>query len=1201
MGSDRAAGGAGRPWWLALAAVALLTPWAGWQLPAWAGAATAVVLLVLARPRRSGRLPWLAVAVALVAAVVGVGRTPSEGRLTAQLEDHVQGLVRAAERAAAEPELLRLFAASGEALDPLEPFAILDREAGGRQGRTVYLADDRGMLVAWGGEERSYPHGVRPLGERRPGVLWSARGAVLYVREPVLVEGRLVGAVTVADWTPLEGSVVWGMRAPMGRSLALGQGAPELRVIRPSSVAGVEVPVGLGAADSRQDAIRALAWLVLVAAVLGYRPQMAWLVALAAAIAYLARPGVEPGLGGAVVAVVAGLAVGRSARALPRVWARLLVAGFVLAVAACVLGVEAGPLSPLPPHLLRPGWGGIWMLALALAVSGWPGLAARDPLRLELRLAVAGGIALLGLALEAVRVPIELSRAARDAVSGSESLPCGDVDLAGLLPAPLAACRLDDAAPVLAERWGLTRSRAPSQLRLLDASSLELSVWGDLSPAGDNVVRKCQWLLPDPPDGQLELWEATEPWDVLADWESGKPLGAARLRPVWFAALTRSGTVAATLHTEIAGLDAVTAGDLYHAGSGWARINVGGDRALSRVQRRGEWLVAAIGRHPAPLVWVLRTAIAGLWAMAGLLIALPPIVRREQLSTFGGRLRLLVAGGVVVPLAVLTVFLQLRLQREGERFDQLAGFDALGAARYTANQLSGGFAVDDGIARWVSAGWGGEVLLFERTEVVAASRRDLLATEGLPQLPPAEGLRSYLIGRDDPVVVRTGATLVAAGPVEMEGRRLLLELIRLDPRLAESALAPVDWLLTGALLAAMLALALTSRIERRLSVSLRDLVMLSRRLLHGEPLPEVRRPVETDLAEVLDAVHSMNEEVQRRESSLRAQEELLRITLSTLAPAVMVLEPGGELRFSNPSAEALRAEHGRRLLDAIHAVAGRGSPDGAPLAETVQPVPGHELTWRVGVAGVPLPDGSRGLVAVVDDVTDVVRMDRLRQLNQLARIVAHEVKNPLTPIRLWVQELEAARRAGHPDFETLTGDACREISLQVDRLQDTANSFSNLVALERWDAELVDLGELVTDTLGGLTIYQRRGIELVADLPEGGGCRVRADRRWLQRALGNLVKNSVDAIGDGGGEVRVRARRSEDVVTLEVEDTAGGLPDRQLQDLFSPHFSTTTAGSGLGLALVHQVVARCQGRVTAANGERGLIVRLELPAAGPSL
>jgi len=1199
MSSERGAAGPGRSWWLALAALALLTPWAGWQLPVWAGAATTALLLVLARPRGRGWLPFLAVGIGLAAAVVGAGRPPAPGRLTAQLDDHVRELLRTAERSATDPELLRLFAASGEALDPLRPFAILDRRVGGRPGRTAYLADDRGLLVAWGGEERSYPHGVRPLGERRPGVVWSARGAVLYVREPVLVEGRLVGAVTVADWTPLEGAAVWGMRAPLGRRLVLGQHAHDRRLLRPSSMGGIEVPVGLGAADSRREAVRTLAWIVMALGAIGWRPQLAWLAVVAAAAAYLDGPGSQAGLGAAVVVLAAGLAVGRSARAMPRAGARLLVAGFAVATVACVLGVGEFSHSPLPSHLLQPGWGGVWMLGLALAVSGWPGLVDRDSLRLELRLAVAGGIALLGLALEAARVPLELSRAARD--GGSVVLPRGEVDLAAVLPAAPAACRLDDAAPALAERWGLPRWRTASQLRLVDASAFELSGWGDLSPAGDSVRRIRQWQLPDPPGARLELWSATEPWSMLNDWDSGQPLGAARLQPVWFAALTRSGTVAATLHPEITDLDAATAGRLYHAGGGWAWMRVGGDGALSRFERRGEWLVAAIGRYPSPVVWVLRTAIGGLWALAGLLVALPPALRREQASTFGGRLRLLVAGGVVMPLAVLTVFLHLRLQGEAERLDQVVGLDALAAARYTANQLSGGFAVDDEIARWVSTGWRGEVLLFEGSDVVAVSRPDLLATGALPQLPPPAGLRSYLIGRDDAVVVRSGDTLVAAGPVELEGRRLLLELVRLDPRLADSTLAAVDWLLTGALLAAVLALALTSRIEQRLSVSLRDLVLLARRLLHGEPLPEVRRPVETDLAEVLDAVRSMNEEVQRRETSLRSQEELLRITLSTLAPAVMVLEPGGELHFANPSAEALRAEHGRRLLEVVHAVAARGSRDGALPAETVQPVPGQDTTWRVGVAGVPLPDGSRGLVAVVDDVTDVVRMDRLRQLNQLARIVAHEVKNPLTPIRLWVQELEAARRAGHPNFEELTGDACREIALQVDRLQDTANSFSNLVALERWQSEVIDPGELVADTLGGLTIYQRRGIELVADLAEGDDCGVRADRQWLQRALGNLVKNSVDAIGDASGEVRVRVRRAGDVVTLEVEDTAGGLPDRQLQDLFSPHFSTTTAGSGLGLALVHQVVTRCHGRVTAANGERGLVVRLELPAVDPGL
>jgi len=177
----------------------------------------------------------------------------------------------------------------------------------------------------------------------------------------------------------------------------------------------------------------------------------------------------------------------------------------------------------------------------------------------------------------------------------------------------------------------------------------------------------------------------------------------------------------------------------------------------------------------------------------------------------------------------------------------------------------------------------------------------------------------------------------------------------------------------------------------------------------------------------------------------------------------------------------------------------------------------------------------------------------------------------------------------------LIEDACREISLQVDRLQTTANSFSNLVALERWESESVDLADVVNETLAGMTVLARRGIRVTRDLSESHACRVFADQQWLERALGNLVKNSVDALGEKGGEIWVRVGCGQDNVSLEVEDNAGGIPESKLQALFSPHFSTTTAGSGLGLALVLQVVARCQGRVEAANGERGLIVRLEFP------
>jgi signal transduction histidine kinase len=153
------------------------------------------------------------------------------------------------------------------------------------------------------------------------------------------------------------------------------------------------------------------------------------------------------------------------------------------------------------------------------------------------------------------------------------------------------------------------------------------------------------------------------------------------------------------------------------------------------------------------------------------------------------------------------------------------------------------------------------------------------------------------------------------------------------------------------------------------------------------------------------------------------------------------------------------------------------------------------------------------------------------------------------------------------------------------------------VAFERWEPEPVDLVEVVDDTLGGLTILERRGIRVIREVPTDRPCRVHGDRQWLQRAIGNLLKNSVDAIGDEGGQIWIRITRAPEEVTLEVEDSAGGIQEDKLHELFSPHFSTTTAGSGLGLALVHQVVARSQGRVSAANGDHGLVVTVEFPIA----
>ncbi len=1186
-----------RSWWLALAALAVCAPWSGWM----PGIVVRVVLLallallaLLGRPRGRDGWFWLGVVIALAGAIAPVGPEPTAAALSGQLDGHCRRTLATATRVVDDERLTRIFSATGEALDPTRPFAILDDVARETPGRTLYLSDDRGRILAWGGVERSYPIDLRPLGPRAWSLEWSAVRGVLSLREPIMIEGRIVGSLTVADRAELATREAWGMRSGAGRELVLGRSAPGAVVVASDAARGVAVPVGSTIVPSTgRRTMFGLGWLVLAVSGLIVVPRLAWSV-VAVAVAVAIQPSVAPSsVERVMLTVAAGAAVGRLCRQLSPTLARVVVVGALAgAVALRLTGASGDPGAWLPDHLLRPGWGGVWMVALAWIAVSWPSFH-RTTWPLERRMLAAAALGLLALLVEAAWYPVRIL----DLVSQPESrvvLPRAGTEVGDALPTATDSCRLDDLASVLARRWGLDDWSTPSRLAVVRPDGSEWSSWGDLSPAGDRRRRVQGWDLAGGNGARVELEVATEPWSWLHDWSSGDPLEDAWRRPVWFAVLTRSGSVAATLHPEVGDLDPTTAGDAYHSGGIWTRMPIGGGWSPARVVRRGEWLLAVVAHPPAPPVWVIRAALAVLWALLGMVVAKPPRIRREQLATFGGRLRLLVSGGVVVPLVILTLFLQLRLGREDARIGNVFGLSALGAASYTVEHLGGGIEVDDGLASWLARGWGGEVVFFDETVPVAVSRPDLMFVGRLPQLPAVEAYAAYLLGRPDPVVFQRDEKLTAAAAVDVDGRWLLLHLIRTDPLRTAEAPDAVDWLLTGALLAALIAVIVTSRIEDRLSTSLRDLVGLAGRLVRGETVGSVRRPRETDLAEVLDAVRSMNEEVRRRELSLRHQEELLRITLANLQPAVLVLEPGGGVRFANPSAERLLDEHGDRVRELIDAHI--DAPGGvAETAATVQPVPGRDLTWRVGVAGVPLPDGSRGLVAVIDDVTEIVRLDRLRQLNQLARIVAHEVKNPLTPIRLWVQELTEARARRAPDLDEMLADACSEIAHQVERLHQTANSFSNLVALESWQPEAVDLAEVVTGAAAGLGVLRRRGIALDLKLPPPGEVRVTADRQWLMRAVGNLVQNSIDAVADQPGEIRVTVVGDAGRALVEVEDTGGGVAAEQLPDLFSPHFSTTASGSGLGLALVHHVVTRCQGRLEAANGPRGLVVRIDLP------
>jgi signal transduction histidine kinase len=808
---------------------------------------------------------------------------------------------------------------------------------------------------------------------------------------------------------------------------------------------------------------------------------------------------------------------------------------------------------------------------------------------LERRLAAAVVVSVLAVVVSAVRPIVDLVH--WPSVQTVITPQADDLDLRDLKGEDGLSSSIGDLAPVLAREWGLDDVPRGAEVLVFDSEGNVVSSWGDLGPAGERVKVAADWTTGVEGVALVQLRLAEEPWSLLGDWPTRGGLDSSRRRSMWWVVLTRSGTVAASLHPDVAPLSPSRAGDLYYRRGGWTWMDIGGSRYPARIIRNRSWLVARVAHVPSVATWLVRALLAVLWVLAAMALARPPVWWHEGTATFGGRLRLLVAGAVIVPLVALALVLQFRISGQEAETERTLGLDSFRAVRYTAEHLGGDFEIDNDFARWLAKGWGGEVVLFDGIDAVAASRPDLVDGGHLPGLPLADVFPLFLLGRDDVVVRRWGHEMVVAGSVVLNRRRILLELFKEGPFGDRDMPRAIDWLFGGAVVAALLALVLAGRIERRLSHSLRDLVGVSRRLLDGEPLGSVARPRERDLAEVLDAVERMSHEVQEREASLKDQEEMLRITLANLEPAVLVCDAEDRVIFANPTGNSLIRDFPDVLGDRGRikkVVAGTDQ-------EILRPDPGKDLSWRVGSADVPLPGGRRGRVLVIEDVTEVVRADRLQQLTHMARIVAHEVKNPLTPIRLWIQELQEQRRRGSEDLGELVDQAATEILVQAGRLQETANAFSNLVALERWEPELIDLSEIVKEAVGHLDILHRLGATLRMEIADPGCCRIFGDGRWIRRAVDTLLLNSLTVIDHHTGEIIVRARREGASCILEVEDDGGGVKGENIDDLFAPHFSATGSGTGLGLALVRQVVVRAHGTVDAFNGVAGLVVRMRFP------
>ena len=235
---------------------------------------------------------------------------------------------------------------------------------------------------------------------------------------------------------------------------------------------------------------------------------------------------------------------------------------------------------------------------------------------------------------------------------------------------------------------------------------------------------------------------------------------------------------------------------------------------------------------------------------------------------------------------------------------------------------------------------------------------------------------------------------------------------------------------------------------------------------------------------------------------------------------------------------------------------------------------------------------------LVEQRERLVQAERVAAWRELARRLAHELKNPLFPLQITVENMQRARESYPEQFDEVFREGTATLLAELANLKQIIGRFSDFAKMPAPEMQAVNFNELIAENLklfeGQLGKAGVRGVqELDAGLPP-----VEADPEQMSRVLRNLILNAIDAMPDGG-TLTVRTEAAGRGIRIEIADTGQGLTPEECERLFTPYYTTKTHGSGLGLAIVQSVVSDHQGRISVESAPgRGSTFRIELGPTG---
>ena len=400
------------------------------------------------------------------------------------------------------------------------------------------------------------------------------------------------------------------------------------------------------------------------------------------------------------------------------------------------------------------------------------------------------------------------------------------------------------------------------------------------------------------------------------------------------------------------------------------------------------------------------------------------------------------------------------------------------------------------------------------------------------------------------------------------------------------------------------------RLAKDITVPIKDLAEATDRIASGDLNFRIQMKAGDEIGMLVQSFNQMTGDLQVSRSELEQRKKYMEIVLKNVAAGVISIDEKRNVSTINTSAEQMLGVRGEAVLEKnfsevlpkeyveqIERLLGELKSSGKDSIERQVTVNlgGKSLSLLINLTTLRDEEGKPlGVVAVFDDFTQLIKAQRMAAWREVARRIAHEIKNPLTPIQLSAERLRK-RYLEKLQPDGMVFDECtRTIVKQVEELKGLVNEFSNFARMPASQPAPNRLNEIIQEALILFQGVQKPvRFEFIPDeLPV-----LHIDRDQMKRVMINLIKNSLTAIENEG---RIKIQTSYDprleMVRIEVSDDGCGIPDEDKGKLFEPYFSTKKSGTGLGLTIVNAIISDHNGYIRVRdNKPKGTTFLIELP------